>query len=129
MAEEFFLKQFIKITLLTVDTILVVVDKLSKYAHFLALAHPYTAKVVAELFVKEIVRLHGFPKTIVTDRDRLFMSYFWTELFKAERTKVCYSIAYHAQSDGQTEVVNRCLSTYLRCFAGVKPKLWPQWLP
>ena len=78
-----------------INTISVVVDRLSKYAHFLALAHPYTAREVAELFVKEIVRLHGFPKCIVTDRDRLFMSHFWTKLFKSAGTKLRYSTAYH----------------------------------
>ena len=78
-----------------IDTISVVVDRLSKYAHFLALAHPYTAREVAELFVKEIVTLRGFPKSIVTDRDRLFMSHFWTKLCKSAGTKLRYSTAYH----------------------------------
>ena len=65
-----------------VDTILVVVDRLTKYSHFLALSPPYTAKDVVALFVKEVVRKHGFPTTIVTDRDRIFMSSFWQEIFK-----------------------------------------------
>lgn len=52
------------------DTILVVVDRLTNYSHFLPLKHPYTARQVAALFVREIVRLHGYPRTIVTDRDK-----------------------------------------------------------
>ena len=65
-----------------IDCILVVVDGFSKYAHFLGVRHPFTARMVAEIFAMEIIRLHKVPLSIVTDRDPLFMSNFWTELFK-----------------------------------------------
>ena len=68
------------------------------------------------MFVKEVVQLHGFPPTIVTDCDRLFLSQFWTALFKAAGTKLRYTTAFHPQLNGQTEVVNRCLNNLPEVF-------------
>ena len=88
------------------NSIFVVVDHLSKSAHFLALAHPYTAKMVADKFVEGVVKLHGMSRSIVSDRDPIFMSHFWREFFKMSGTQLQMSSSYHPQTDGQSEVVN-----------------------
>jgi len=111
------------------NTIFVVVDRLSKSAHFLALAHPYTAKIVAEKFVDGVVKLHGMPRSIISDRDPIFISHFWREFFKLSGTKLKMSSAYHPQTDGQSEVVNRCVEQYLRCFVHHQPAKWNPLLP
>ncbi|GMI67905.1 hypothetical protein HRI_000459800 [Hibiscus trionum] len=111
-----------------VNCILVVVDRLTKYSHFLGLIHPFTAKDVAQAFLKNVFKLHGLPSNIVCDRDKVFMSVFWKELFGKLGVVVHASTAYHPETDGQTERVNQCLETYLRCMTGERPKDWSEWL-
>jgi hypothetical protein len=109
--------------------VLTVVDRFSKYAHFVALSHPYTAVSVARVFFDQIVRLHGVPVSIVSDRDPVFTSAFWTELFALAGVQLRRSTAFHPQTDGQSDVTNRILGVYLRCLVGDRPKSWLRWLP
>lgn len=104
--------------------ILVVVDLFSKYAHFVALKHPFTASTVAQQFLSSVYKLHGLPQAIVSDRDRVFTGTFGRELFKLDRVELRLSTAYHPQSDGQTERINQCLETFLSCFVHACPKQW-----
>lgn len=108
--------------------ILVVVDRLTKFAHFVAVKHPFTATTIAQLFMDNIVKLHGLPHSIVTDRDTIFLSNFWKELFKLYKVNLTLSTAYHPQTDGQTERVNQCLEMFLRCAVQDAPTTWKSWL-
>jgi hypothetical protein len=110
------------------DVILVVVDRFTKYAHFLSLSHPFTVQDVINLFIDNVFKLHGPPAVIVTDRDRIFTSNLWQALFKSMDIKLHLSSAYHPETDGQTERVNQCLENYLRCMCFATPKKWHSWL-
>jgi hypothetical protein len=111
------------------SVILTVVDRFSKYAHFIPLAHPYTAETVAQAFFSDIVRLHGMPQSIVSDRDAVFTSTFWKELMRLMGVKLHMTTAFHPQSDGQSEAANKVIAMYLRCFTGDRPRDWLRWLP
>ena len=86
-----------------------VVDSLSKQSHFGAIPHSDTAARVVELFAQMVCKLHGLPHSITSDRDLIFLSNFWRELFTLSGSVLQRSTAYHCQTDGQSEVVNRIL--------------------
>lgn len=111
------------------DVILVVVDRLTKYAHFVAMSHPFDTQDVIQVFMENVYRLHGMPVAIVSDRDRIFTSELFQNVFKAMGTALRFSTSYHPQSDGQTERVNQCVEAYLRCMVFQEPKEWYKWLP
>ena len=97
------------------DTILVVVDRYSKMSHFIPTRKEISAEGTAKLIIQNVIRLHGIPRDIVTDRGPQFVSKFWRHLFEALGTKVKLSSAFHPQTDGQTERINQTLEQYLRC--------------
>ncbi|KAJ0088553.1 hypothetical protein Patl1_32496 [Pistacia atlantica] len=85
----------------------------SKTRNHAPVPNPYLASTIARIFFDNIFKLHGFPKTIVSDRDKIFLSNFWRELFRLHGTQLKFCSAYHPQTDGQSEVTNRCLENYL----------------
>ena len=94
------------------DSIFVVIDRLTKYAHFISISSKAKAIQVADSYVKNIFNLIGFPKVIVSDGDPKFTTNFWKELFHQVGTSLTMSTSYHPQTDGQMEVVNKCLEGY-----------------
>jgi transposase InsO family protein len=111
------------------DTIFMVADCFSKMAHFIPCHKSDNASHVTDLFFAEIVRLHGVPNTIVSDRDAKFVSHFWRTLWLELGTKLLFSMTCHPQTDGQTEVLKRTLSTILRAVLKYNLKLWEECLP
>lgn len=108
------------------NTILVIVDRLMKYNHFFSLKHPFTIREIVLLFVCEIMKLHGYPRLVVIDQDKVFLSLFWTKIFKAKNTILIFNSAYHSQTNKQTKVLNKCLEMYLWCFCFGQPRKWPK---
>lgn len=110
------------------DSIFVVVDRLTKIAHFIPTVTTVTASGVADIFMKNIFKIHGMPSEIISDRDPKFLSEFWITLFKMCGTKIKLSTAYHPETDGQTERTNRTIEDMLRMYVGKKQQSWDKWL-
>jgi transposase InsO family protein len=113
----------------TVDAILVIVDRFSKYAVFLPVSSTIDAVQLAELFHQEIELRFGPPNSIVSDRGSVFTSKFWSKLCYQSHVKLRFSTAFHPQTDGQTERMNQVLESYLRCFINTEQTNWPTLLP
>ena len=106
------------------DSIMEVVHRFSKMAHFIACAKVDDATNIARMYFVEVVRLHGVPRTIVSDRDNKFLSSFWNTLWRLLGTKLCFSTSHHPQTDGQTEVTNKTLGSILRTLVSKNLRDW-----
>ncbi|KAL5808962.1 hypothetical protein ACOSQ3_029653 [Xanthoceras sorbifolium] len=109
-------------------SIMVVVDRFSKYATFIAAPTDCTAEQAARLFLRNVVKYWGVPRTIISDRDPRFTGKFWTELFNLLGSKLHFSTSFHPQTDGQTERVNALLELYLRHFVSANQRDWAKLL-
>jgi hypothetical protein len=111
------------------DSIRVIVDRLTKVAHFIPVKTTYSGAKLAELYMSRIVCLHGVPKKIVSDRGSQFTSKFWEKLHESMDTKLNFSSVYHLQTDGQTERTNQILEDMLRACVLKYGKSWDKSLP
>jgi hypothetical protein len=111
------------------NSIWVVVDRLTKVAHFIPVNTTYSGARLAELYISRIVCLHGVPKKIISDRGSQFTSRFWEQLHDSLDTKLRFSTAYHPQTDGQTERTNQVLEDMLRACAIQYGTSWDKCLP
>jgi hypothetical protein len=113
----------------TFDSILVVIDRLSKMCHLVPCNEAINARAVARLFLREVVRLHGVPTEVVSDRGPQFCNQFLKELWDCMRIKRSLTSAYHPQSNGQVERVNRVIEEYLRHYVKSDQRDWDRYLP
>lgn len=111
------------------DSVFVVLDRLTKMAHFIPCTKDITAAKTADIFVREVIRLHGYPLEVISDRDPKFASEFWQRLLDLLGVKQRMSSAFHPQTDGGTERINRILEEYLRAYVGAEQNDWDRWLP
>ena len=111
------------------DSIFVVVDWLTKVAHLIPTRTTASASDIAQLFVKEIVRFHGVPARIISDRDTKFTSKFWTTMFQSLGTLLNLILDYHPKIDGQAQRVNQVIENMLRSYCSQQPHLWLKFLP
>jgi hypothetical protein len=111
------------------NSIWVVVDRLTKVAHFIPVNTTYSGARLAELYISRIICLHRVPKKIISDRGSQFTSQFWKQLHDSLDTKLCFSTAYHPQTDGQTERTNQVLEDMLRACAIQYGTSWDKCLP
>ena len=110
------------------DSIMVVIDKLSKVAHFIPVKSTYKGVNIVDISMKEMFGLHGVSKAIVPDRDAKFIGNFWKALFKGLGTELNFSTAYHPQTNEKTERVNQVLEDMLRMYVMDKPGKWEDYL-
>jgi hypothetical protein len=110
------------------DSIWVIMDRLTKTAHFIAVHTTYSVQQYAELYMDQIVRLHGIPKNIISDRGTQFVARFWEQLHECLGTKLIRSSSYHPQTDGQTERINQILEDMLRASILHFDKSWDKCL-
>ena len=103
---------------------MVVVDKLSQEAHFIPVKTTRKAPNIAEIFMKQIFRLHGIPKVIISDMDFKFTENLWKYLFKGLKTTLNFSTSFHPQTDRQTKRVNNILVDMLRMYVREQPSKW-----
>jgi len=111
------------------DSILVIVDRFTKFGRFIPYRETWGAAKLAHIFVKNVIANHGTPQSLITDRDKLFTSNFWTSLSQELGIKHKLSTAYHPQTDGQTERLNQILEQYLRCYVNDRQDNWIALLP
>ena len=111
------------------DTILVVVDRLTKMAIFIPTTKEASAPELAYLFLQNVFAKHGVPADIVSDRGKHFVSRFWASLCSLLKIKSNLSTAYHPETDGQTERINQKIEQYLRLFINYHQTDWVNWLP
>jgi len=111
------------------DSIWVIIDRLTKSAHSIPVKNTYRPPEYADIYMAEIVKLHGIPMTIISDRGPQFTTHFWERMHKSLGTSLIRSTAYHPQTSGQTERLNQVLEDMLRACVLSSKGSWESWLP